>query len=180
MNSEEKAYITGIVQTYSTKVYSFCVRLCQNKSDAEDLYQQVFLTLAENVHKIDRDANVLSYIYKICVLQYKNMKRKFARRARIAPTVYSDDENVPEVASDENIEKNYEKKEIESAVLDIVSLLDDKYKIPVILFYGREMSIEEIATVLHVPQGTVKSRLFNARKIIKEELEAKGFDGKEY
>lgn len=180
MNNEEKNYMTEIVETYSKQVYSFCVKLCFNYDDAQDLYQTVFLTLSQNIHKIDRNANILPYIYKICVLQYKNTKRKFARRARIAPTVYSDDETAPEPVSSENIEKNYEKAELELTVAEITNNLDDKYRIPVILHYGRDMSLDSIARILHIPEGTVKSRLFNARKIIKKELEARGYDGKEY
>lgn len=180
MTNQERIYLTELVNKYSSKVYSFCVRICIDKSDAEDLYQDVFLTLSQNAAKIKREENVLSYIYKICVLRYKNTKRKYARRNRIAPVVYSDDENAPELPSGENIEKAYIKKELHEKVCKTVSQLDDKYKIPVVLHYARDMSVAEISKILSVPQGTVKSRLFTARKIIAKELEMSGFDGQEY
>ncbi len=155
------------------------MRICIDKADADDLYQDVFLTLSQNVGRIKRDENVLSYIYKICVLRYKNTRRKYARRNRIAPTVYTGDENTPEIASGENLEASYQKKELHEKVREIVLRLDDRYKIPVILYYAREVSVEEISRILVIPKGTVKSRLFNARKIIAKELESMGYDGKE-
>lgn len=52
-----------------------------------------------------------------------------------------------------------------------VSRLDEKYRIPVLLYYMEEMSIAEVAAVMQIPQGTVKSRLDTARKRLESELE---------
>jgi len=49
--------------------------------------------------------------------------------------------------------------------------LNDKLRIPLYMYYTAEMSVEDIATALRIPQGTVKSRLHKARKILKEILE---------
>ena len=55
--------------------------------------------------------------------------------------------------------------------------LPDKYRLPLCLYYGEELSVEEIAACLRIPQGTVKSRLHKGREKMREELEAAGYDG---
>ena len=52
----------------------------------------------------------------------------------------------------------------------------EKYRIPVYLFYSAELSIQEIAKVLQIPAGTVKSRMNKAKHVLKEELETLGYD----
>lgn len=54
--------------------------------------------------------------------------------------------------------------------------LKDKYRIPVYMYYSAEMSVEEIAESLHLPKGTVKSRLHTARTIIRKKLEDHGYE----
>ena len=49
--------------------------------------------------------------------------------------------------------------------------LEEKYRIPVFLYYSQQFSTEQIGKILKLPQGTVKSRLYKARKLLKKELE---------
>lgn len=67
-------------------------------------------------------------------------------------------------------EKNYVNRAIEN--------LKDKYKIVIIMYYTADMSIDEISKSLIIPKGTVKSRLHKARNLIKDELEAIGYERK--
>ena len=61
-------------------------------------------------------------------------------------------------------------------VQQVVARLPGKYRIPVYLFYSAELSIQEIAKVLQIPAGTVKSRMNKAKHVLKEELETLGYD----
>ena len=54
---------------------------------------------------------------------------------------------------------------------DAVAGLEEKYRIPVYLYYSQQFSTEQIGKILKLPQGTVKSRLYKARKLLKKELE---------
>lgn len=54
---------------------------------------------------------------------------------------------------------------------DAVAGLEEKYRIPVFLYYSQQFSTEQIGKILKLPQGTVKSRLYKARKLLKKELE---------
>ena len=63
------------------------------------------------------------------------------------------------------------REEARRMVRNAVSMLPDKMKVTVLLYYMEERSVEQIADILHIPRGTVKSRLHQARKILEKELE---------
>lgn len=62
-------------------------------------------------------------------------------------------------------------------IQQIIANLPEKYRLPIHLYYSAELSVPEIAGVLKIPQGTVKSRMNKAKQLLKKELEALGYDG---
>jgi RNA polymerase sigma-70 factor (ECF subfamily) len=58
----------------------------------------------------------------------------------------------------------------------LISNMDDIYRIPIILYYFEETNLDTIAAILEIPVGTVKSRLFKGRSILREALEKEGYD----
>ena len=160
-----------LIDEYSDAVYKFCHSLTFSKEDAEDLFQETFLRTLEQPKKIEAASNRQNFLFSTAMYIWKSWKRKYARRKRIAPT-----ESLNENAiSNTDIEGGYLKKEENIVIRELVEKLPDKFKIPTILYYTLEMSIDDIAETLNIPQGTVKSRLFNARKII-----GKGLVSNEY
>lgn len=61
-------------------------------------------------------------------------------------------------------------------VRSAVGKLPDKYRIPVLLFYMEELSISDISSILKLPEGTVKSRIHRAKKILKQKLEDQAYE----
>lgn len=164
------------IDAYGKEIYAFCSQLTCNKQEAEDLYQDTFLKAVELGEKIDDKNNPKSYLVSIALRIWKNKKRKFAWRKRIAGT----DQLVEEAISEEVLEQENGcispedrliKKEVKEQVRQAVGRLDEKYRIPVYLYYTVELSIEQIGTIMKLPKGTVKSRLHKARKLLKVELE---------
>lgn len=169
--------INKLVEDYGKDIYNFCRKLTYNEFDAEELYQDTFLKVTDIAKRIDLDNNPKSYLISVCVSLWNNKKRKYARRNRIAPTEYIDEDERTEIYKSENTpEDEILKKELLDAVKKAVNELDDKMRIPFILFYNSGVSIENIAKIVGCPQGTVKSRLFNARSQIKSKLEVYGVD----
>lgn len=161
-----------LVEQHGKAIYGLCRKLTGSKYDADDLYQQTFLVAMSK--KFRDDGNPRAFLSKICVAQWKNEQRKWARRARIAPVSDVETENVAfagELAAD------LENRELHEAVRRIVAGLEERCRLPVLLYYGMELPLKDIAQILGCPEGTVKSRLSAARKAIKEELEVKGYDG---
>lgn len=78
--------------------------------------------------------------------------------------------------SEENIEESYLRKELIAEVNRIIETLPEKIRIPLNLFYLSNCSIEQISTIIKKPPGTVKSRLFKGRSLIKKRLEEAGYE----
>ena len=99
----------------------------------------------------------------------EEQKRKWAWRNRIAPTV--------EMTEDFHVDLAYEEKDRvldneKSSVLKLaIAKLPEKYRVIILLYYMEEVPQEKIAAILHSPIGTVKSRLYAARQLLKSELE---------
>ncbi len=172
MNTAE---LEKCISLYGRDIYSFCRQLTYSRQDADDLYQDTFLKAVEIVEKLQPDRNPKSYLLSIAVKLWDNKKRKYAWRDRIA-SMESLTEEKRDLYQDAVCSMEDQVIEKEQAVLirEKVGELADRYRIPVYLYYMEELTIPEIARSLGIPEGTVKSRLFKARKILKARLKACG------
>lgn len=161
------------IREYGKNVYAFCSQLTGNKQEAEELYQDTFLKAVELKEKMDRERNPRSYLISIALRIWKNKKRKYAWRNRIAGTeVFTEEMAGGESGRQEDsTEETFFRKEQQRQVREAVAKLEEKYRIPVYLYYSQQFTTEQIGKVLKLPQGTVKSRLYKARKLLKKELE---------
>jgi len=174
----EVADLNNLVKLQGKAIYGFCHKLAKNKADTDDLYQETFLKAMELCHKIDKANNPKGFFISIAIGLWKNNCRKYARRQRIAPLEelneavckdYTDkDESTPEDIFISN--------ELCIMIQNAADTLNDKLRIPLYMYYTAEMSNEEIALALKIPQGTVKSRLHKARKALKNILEVSDYD----
>lgn len=160
--------ISCLIELYGKKIYNFCLRLCGNTYDAEDLYQETFLKAMEKISVIDEDNNPSAYLCSIALSLYKSKVRKAARRHAIAPTVSIDDATL--TAQEKSFEEDILSKELFSEIKTAVSQMDEKLRVCVILHYVASLPLGEIARITRLPEGTVKSRLFTARKLLKEKF----------
>lgn len=160
------------IALYGKDIYSFCLHLTGSRMLADELYQDTFLKATETAGRLRTDGNLKSYYLSVALRLWKNQRRKFAWRQRIAPVQeWSDKAAESAFGTDEDVLKTYLKKEKRQMVREAVSALDEKYRIPVLLYYMEGMSVAETASVMGIPKGTVKSRLNTARKRLESELE---------
>lgn len=156
---------------YGTEIYSFCMHLTKQKETADDLYQDTFLEATKKMAVIRYEDNPKSYLLSITIRLWKNRVRKLAWRSRIAPQTTEKDA-VDDVKSEqEDLAESQVRKEETQQLWLAVDRLADTYRIPILLYYMQEQSVAEIAKLLAIPQGTVKSRLHKARKLLEKELE---------
>ncbi len=158
-------------------VYSFCHAMTRNRENADELYQEVMLVAVERCKDMETSNNPKSYLINIAVRLYKNYRRKYARRQRIAPVVELTEE-LSAVLKDNSIDLEEEVmlQEQRRIIKEETLNLPEKLRLTVYLFYTAQLSVEEIATTLHIPCGTVKSRLHKARSIMKKRLEDYGYE----
>lgn len=159
------------IDKYGKDIYAFCRHITQDVSEAEDLYQDTFLKAMEILSKIDCENNPKSYLLSIALRLWKNQKRKKAWRMRIAPMETYPEDRIELSESGNMIEDTYLIMEQNELIRRKVEKLEDKYRIPIYLFYTEQLTVEVIGKILKLPTGTVKSRLHKARKILRKELE---------
>ncbi|MGL4990556.1 MAG: RNA polymerase sigma factor [Sarcina sp.] len=168
MNCKE---LEEVIDNDGKQIYSFCLKLTENRELAYELYQNTFVKAVELQGKINK-ATAKNYIIGIAIKLWKNQKRKDFLRSKIAFFTSSDTEKYAQLKDKAmSIEDIYLQKERNQNLVKIISKMDDKYRIPLIMFYTLDMKISEISKIIKVPSGTIKSRLSKAKTIIKEELE---------
>ncbi|MEC0245392.1 RNA polymerase sigma factor [Paenibacillus chitinolyticus] len=163
-----------LVKLHGKSIYGFCYKLTGNKEDTDDLYQETFLKAVELRLKIDASHNPKAFLLSIAIRLHKNHRRKFAWRQRIAPTAELDEEAANKsrfLSSETTPEDEVLSLELRTLIRDAAHRLGDKLKIPFYMYYTAEMTVEEIASVLRIPPGTVKSRLHKARETMRKVLE---------
>ena len=168
-----KQELESCVYTYGKDIYSFCKYLTCSKQEADDLYQDTFLTAIEHREKINSTYNPKSYLLSIALRIWKNKTRKYAWRKRISEMRLFVDETYECASFPDNPSPEMlflQKEEIHSVHL-AVNRLPEKQKLVVLLFYMENLSTTQISEVLGIPQGTVLSRLHQARKRLQHELE---------
>lgn len=163
------------------EILRFCRMTCADREAGDELYQDTMLKLLSKMRSLDLGQNVRSYALSVSILLWKNKKKKYANRNRLIPMESMDRleaEGNPEIAglSEASPESCILMEDERIVVQQVVARLPEKYRIPVYLFYSAELSIQEIAKVLQIPAGTVKSRMNKAKHVLKEELEALGYD----
>ena len=154
--------IERCIDDFGTDIYRFCLKLCADRADAEDLYQQTFLKALETERTLDWEKNPKALFFSLAHNLWKSDRRKQAETA---------------LRVEESGEEGYVQKELAEEVRQIMGTLPEKFQVPLLLYYLSDCSIEQIAAIIRKPPGTVKSRLFKGRSLMKKRLEDAGYEG---
>ena len=162
-DGDEKAFEI-IVKTYQSKVANLIYKIIGDETIVEDLTQDVFVKVYESIKDYRLESALYTWIYRItvniCIDEIRRRRRgKFLRLEKY--------ENKP---SHPQIERNIEVEEIRKKVRDAVMKLPYEYRITIILKEFEDLSYEEIAKILGIRLGTVKSRIFRARELLAKYL----------
>lgn len=161
---EGQRVINEYIRLYGKRLYGFCCTLCANSIDADDLYQETWLRLVTNLHRYDTSKPFEPYLTGICVNAYRDVLRRKKRSPIFDSFATTEEkESVMESVSAEET-KDY------SELHEAVARLPEKMRVTILLFYFHDMEISRVAVALRVPEGTVKSRLHQAKKLLRKEL----------
>ncbi len=164
-----------MVDTYKDDVYNLCFRLTYSRYDADELFQDTWLNVIKGASGFT-DKSFKNWIYTICINKYKDIYKKEKRRKSIVSDNYRDKDSKEHamslLVSDDNTEKTVEEKFVSSMLMSKIELLDDKFKVPIKLFYFEDLKYADIAVICSVPEGTVKSRISTAKNRLKKMMES--------
>ncbi len=184
---EELARYDSIVHQYARHVYNIAYRMVGNEADARDLAQEAFLRVYRALRRVEPGAPLESWLYRIVSNLYIDLLRK-RPRARVesldVPLETPRGEVLREFADiGSSPEAIVEREHLDAAIQHALGTLSEELRLVVVLSDIEGFSYEEIATILHVPLGTVKSRLHRARQILQQRLRPyvearrRGWDG---
>lgn len=173
----EEAYET-LLQRYQHPLYNLVSRLMSDPGDACDVVQEVFLKIFRNIDHFRGGSTLKTWIYRVAVNEAHNHRRWFTRHQRpeigFAPNEeavgpheknFADPRRSPfDLAVDE---------ETRAMVEDALAKLNPKFRTAVVLRDIEDLSYEEIAAVLEISLGTVKSRIQRGRECLRKILEGR-------
>lgn len=175
----EPAY-AWLIQHYHLPVYSLVYRMVNDAADAADTTQEVFLKVFRGIKRFNGQSSLKTWIYRIAVHEACNRKRWWfrhkSREVSLEAPVNEQSEHAPyrgEDSLEDDSPSPFEQLatlEVRECVEQELSRIAEPFRTTVILRDIEELSYEEIAEVMQVSLGTVKSRLTRGRHALKERL----------
>jgi RNA polymerase sigma-70 factor (ECF subfamily) len=173
-SGSEQAY-EQLLARFQQPVYSVAMRLLDNQSEAYDVVQEVFLKVFRNIENFRGQSSLKTWIYRITVNEAHNARRWFSRHRRQEvelDTEPQDNRNWKETIADNgrspfDVVLDHERAEMIAAALERINPV---FREAVVLRDITDLSYEEIAEVLGVSLGTVKSRILRGRDALRGEL----------
>ncbi|MBC7005057.1 RNA polymerase sigma factor [Photobacterium sp. BZF1] len=162
-NTQSQHDYNQLVDLYYAKLYRFAYSLTNSQADASDLTQQTFCTWLEKGHQLREPDKVKTWLFTTLYREFLHVRRKLS--------VLTSDENVVEEVTEE--QESQDPLNIDpSKAVAAISGLTEFYRTPLILFYMREHSYQEIADIIGVPIGTVKSRISRGKTMLYKMIES--------
>jgi len=154
-----------LYKKYSKKVYKFGYSILKLQEESENLMQDVFLSLWENRHKVEKDASVKSYIFTIAYNSAISIIRKKAKESQFVEYLKSIQEINQEPV---NVELEY--NELTNKLDEIIKVLPQRQKEVYLLHRVEGLKYNEIAERLHISVNTIENHMSRALKTIREKL----------
>ena len=155
---------------HHVRVYRFVLRLVRNESTAEDLISEVFLDVWRQAAKFEGRAAVSTWL--LAIARFKALsalrRRSEAELDDEAAEAIEDTSDTPEIT--------LQKKDKSEAIKSCLTSLSPEHREIIDLVYYHEKSVEEVAEIVGIPEATVKTRMFYARKKLAELLKAQGIE----
>jgi RNA polymerase sigma-70 factor (ECF subfamily) len=172
-SEEAFAYLLAV---YQTPVYNLTLHMLENGADAADVLQEVFVKVFKGIKHFHGESSLKTWIYRIAVHEASNHRRGWLRRLRHEPFSLDEMGSEPAVVgigSGNGIKTPYqllEQEERQQLVRRALASLTEPYRSAVVLREIEDLSYEEIAQILGVAEGTVKSRLLRGRELLRRKL----------
>jgi RNA polymerase sigma-70 factor, ECF subfamily len=171
---DEEAYEVLICR-FQQPVYNLVFRLLSNRGDAGDVVQEVFLKIFRNIHTFRNQSSLKTWIYRIAVNEAHNQRRWFSRHKQQEVELEGDDgirRSYYETLSDPSASPfDYVLgREKQSLIEQALEEMNPGFRTAVVLRDLEDLTYEEIAEILQISMGTVKSRILRGREALRRLL----------
>lgn len=155
-----------LVDEYQKLIFHVAKRMVQNETDVEDVCQDVFVKIYKNIRSFAFKSKLSTWIAQIT---YSTSIDYLKKNRRHHIEFVSDEDKDYETDNQTPVDL-LEQKDLSRYLTHIIFELPTPYRLVITLFHLEEFSIQEIVEVTGMPEGTVKSHLFRARKLMKEKV----------
>lgn len=156
-----------LVRRKTSKVYALCYRIIGNSEDAKDISQLVFLKLWENLEKYDPAYAFDTWLYRMVT----NVAIDFMRNKQSRDNAVNSNLRLVKTAADAEQGVIVQRKEVETVFNEIATVLSPKQKTIFVMNQMEDLPSAEIAKILGCRESTVRNHLFNARKLMQQQLQ---------
>ncbi|MGE5598470.1 MAG: RNA polymerase sigma factor [Bacteroidota bacterium] len=161
-----------LVRRYQARIYNLAYRLLQQREEAQDAAQEVFLRAYRALNRYRPEQSFASWLHAIANNYCVDVVRRRRRRPLSVSGPAGQDDPLPLEIPDHaaNPEKLFASGEIQRAIEAAVASLPYKYRVVTVLRHMQGLSYQEISTITGQPEGTVKAQIFRARRLLREKL----------
>jgi RNA polymerase sigma-70 factor (ECF subfamily) len=167
---EKRASFEREALVHLDALYRVALRLTSNPSDANDLVQETMLKAYRSWHQYQQGTNAKGWLLTILRHAFINEYRRRSRRPETVDLDAIEPFAVFDELQDEDPQARFFDQIVDDEVLRAIDALPEQFREAVVLSDVEGMSYEEVARILGVPIGTVKSRLFRARRLLQAKL----------
>ena len=173
-DGDQRAF-EDIVEFYKDKVFQLCYRMLGDRYEAEDVAQEAFLRAYVNIHTFQMNRKFSTWLYRIatnlCIDRIRKKKPDFYLDAEVAGTEGLD--MYSQIPSEGKLpEEELENLELKERIQLEIQKLPEKYRAAIVLKYVDELSLKEISEILHLPVGTVKTRIHRGRDALRKSMQS--------
>lgn len=167
---DESAF-SSLIRRHERRVFGLLLRMLGNVQEAEDVAQETFLNLHRHGHRFRSQSRFSTFLYRVAVNAALNRRRSLGRRrARTEALERRQQAGDDLPSSPRDPEDSAAGAQIQKRVQREVVALPPHLRIPLVLFDIEGLSYSDVASVLQVAEGTVKSRIHRARQALRERL----------
>lgn len=164
-----------LVAKYQDKVYTLCYRYSGNDEDANDLAQEAFIKAYRSLGTFKGSSRFGTWLYRVttnvCLDELRRRKRQFQTQSLDQPVAGIDSDMKPIVLDDAvSVDELYMQKEQAEYIQFLLNQLKPEHRMVLLLKDIMGFSYDEIAQMLNVSNGTIKSRLSRARELMRRKL----------
>ena len=166
----DQAAIEALYQETYPAAFAFTCHLCRNHDDAEDILQESYISAFARLDRLKNKARFWGWLRGIILNKWRDYCRELSGTYNVAVYEISSADNMEYWQLDASVQAMAEDQELNRRIREIVGSLPEKQRVCALMYYYEDMSMDEIAEKLQIPLGSVKSRLYYARKKIEKAL----------